>query len=424
MAGLTDLPSSETIVAIIGMPDLTADEAAGVLWFLQNERRWRNYDGIQVEFQGTWFPAPEGRVTVADALTRSLIDSARLCDAEFKAWLGIENAQAAPPPRPQPTIDARSILRGLHSWWEEHGLAWEREYERRTYPFGRAPRLSVTPNLKDLPERKEWLSLMLLGACHTIGRAKPEHHRVFLQICHQNNWLDTFAASESSAEDWMVLLESYLDRPPREIKYYQWVKLFVPIFHLSRWLDTYVQQARSMNRNERFSLNQIFAPRLDARAGGGGHDAPSSNRALGIGACFVARELCRSNVVSSESAHEHCYVPSALVRNLIETIAGTPLFSDREATAQRSVRIFQFLSKTFGRNGEELARFRFSGGGSTSRCGFDLPLIALCENDDLRRNLIGREIVLRDETDDAVSHAVTDEGWRTLSDGRRIKLNR
>src|SRR5262249_30168375 len=160
-------------------------------------------------------------------------------------------------------------------------------YEHRTYPFGRPPQLSPEPDLNDLPQRKEWLSLLLLGACHTIGRARAEQHRGFLQICHQNNWLDTFAARESNADESMALLESYLDRPPGEVRYYHWARLFVPIFQLSRWLDTYVRQARSMNRSERFRLEQIFAPRLDARASGSGSDAPTGNHALGIGACFI-----------------------------------------------------------------------------------------------------------------------------------------
>ena len=424
MAGLSDLPSSKTVLTIISTQDLKTVEAVGMLRFLQKEKRWRKYDGIQQQFQKAWFPAPQRRITVAGAVNVSLIDSTALCDAEFKAWLGIGNAPPAPPPRQMPTIDARRILLDLHSWWGKNGVEWEREYERRTYAFGKAPKLSCNPKLDDLPQRKDWLSLMLLGVCHTIGRTKAEQHKGFLQICHQSNWLDTFAARESSAVEWFDLLESYLDRPRSEIKYYQWAKLFVPIFHLSRWLDDYVTQARSMNRKERFTLNQIFAPRLDARAGGGGRDAPSSNSALGIGACFVARELCRLGVVSSEFAHEHCYVPSARIRNLIDTIAGTPQFADNEPTPQRSVRIFQFLSKTFGERGEELARFRISGSVSTDRCGFDLPLIALCEDDDLRQKLLGRDVIISDELDGSFSQGVADEGWRTLSDGRRIKLNR
>ena len=61
--------------------------------------------------------------------------------------------------------------------------------------------------------------------------------------------------------------------------------------------------------------------------------------------------------------------------------------------------IFQFLSKAFGDNGEELARFRIEGDGRTGRFGFDLPLIALCEKDDLRRKLFGRDVIIRDESE-------------------------
>lgn len=394
MAGLSILPSSTTMVAIIRMHGLTADQAAGVLWFLQNEKRWRHFDNIQAEFQKPWFPAPKGRITVEDALEASLIDGGRVFVKEFKAWLGIGSTQAS---QRQPRIDARRLLFDLHSWWKKNGAAWERQYVRRTYPFGESPQLSKNLNLRDLPQRKEWLGLMLLGACHTIGRARPEQHKGFLEMCHQNHWMDTFAISNNSAEEWLVLLGSYLDRSPPEIKYHQWVNLFVPIFQLSNWLDAYVQQALSMDRQERFRLEHVFSPRIDCRSGGGGSDAPSCKRALGIGMCFVTRELCRLNVVSSEFAHEHCYVPSARVRSIVNLIAQKQLFPEKEGKVRQSIRIWHFLKKTFGNKGEELARFRFSGSGSTSRCGFDLPLIALCDDEELRLRLFGRNVVVEDE---------------------------
>jgi hypothetical protein len=421
LAGLSDRPSSTSLRAIIGAKDLTTSEAENVLRFLAKEKRWRNYDDVQAEFRGAWFPTKQGRLTVAAADARSVIGSEAVGDSEFRAWLGIGAVPSPPPPPPQPPIDARRVLLALHAWWRQHGSAWEQEYERRTYPGARPPQLTPDPDLNDLPQRKEWLGLLLLGACHTIGRARAEQHRGFLETCRQNNWLDTFAARESSADDWMSLLESYLDRAPGEVRYYQWVKLFVPIFHLSRWLDTYVTQARSMNRRERFRLQQIFAPRLDARASGSGRDAPSGDRALGIGACFVARELCRLGVVSSEYAHEHCYVPSARIRRLLEAIAGRRLFVDVEPSLQGSVVIFRFLRDTFGEGGEDLARFRAPRSGTTERCGFDLPLLALCEDEGLRRKILGRDVSIPHDADTPSSGAA-DEGWRTLPDGRRIKL--
>ncbi len=399
MALLSDLPSSDVVFTIMDTQDLSREEAVGALRFVQKEKRWRKYDDIQEQFQRRWFPTPQGRISVGEAANAFLIEADALADAEFRAWLGIGSSPPLPPPLQMREPTAQSILFGLHTWWQEEGAEWEKAFERRTYAFGQAPKLSLAPDLKDQPQRREWLSLMLLGACHTIGRAKPEQHKGFLQLCHQNNWLDTFAARETTAEEWMALLESYLDRPQGEIKYYQWAKLFVPIFQLSRWLDSYVTQARSMNRKERFALDQIFAPRIDVRAGGGGRDAPSSNRALGIGACFVTRELCRLGIVTSPFAHEHCYVPSARVRDLLETIADDRLFMDKETPPQRSVQIFQFLSRAFGDNGEELARFRIERDGPTERFGFDLPLIALCEKDDLRRKLFGRDVIIRDESE-------------------------
>ena len=48
---------------------------------------------------------------------------------------------------------------------------------------------------------------------------------------------------------------------------------------------------------------------------GGGPSAPPLTRALGIGACFVVRELVRVDVLKSPLAHDHSYVavrPSAV----------------------------------------------------------------------------------------------------------------
>ena len=63
---------------------------------------------------------------------------------------------------------------------KRNGAEWTECYERRTY-VGQAPNLSPVPDLKDRPQRKHWLTLFLLGACHTIGRTKPEQHKGFLQ---------------------------------------------------------------------------------------------------------------------------------------------------------------------------------------------------------------------------------------------------
>jgi hypothetical protein len=108
-------------------------------------------------------------------------------------------------------------------------------------------------------------------------------------------------------------------------------------------------------------------------------------------------------VVSSEFAHEHCYVPSERVRVLLEDIAQTTLFSPGEPPAERSLTIFKFLVEQIGR---EKATFKG---------GFDLPLLALCEEDELQQKLVGRTVSCPNER-----RSGSDGDFVTLRDGRVI----
>jgi hypothetical protein len=79
----------------------------------------------------------------------------------------------------------------------------------------------------------------------------------------------------------------------------------------------------------------------------------------------------------------------------------------RERDALQSSIIHSFLVKHLG-----VKRSTFEG-------SFDLPLQALADDKDLQVEVLG--IALPPEESAASSR--TDEGWRTLPDGRRINLN-
>lgn len=384
-AGLRELPTSTNLRVIIRDKDLTRDEAEGVLEFLRWKHRWNDYRDISHDIRSAWFPTPDGRITIAKAIERSLIDGEVVSDDEFKAWLGFQptlgptaaSVSAIPPPRRK---EPKEILDALYQWWDrdDNATQWTAEFDGRTYGVRRAPRLSREPDLNDRPVRKQWLRLLLLGSCHSIGRTQPEQHRDFLELCDSNNWLGTFADPDSNAQEWIDLLETYLDRPTPDIPYYQWVKLFVPIFQISRWLNQCVRSFCSMDsRNPGWDLEQVLSSRADPSGSGGGPDAPSFRRAFGIGACFVVRELCRTGVVKSKEAHRYCYVPSQRVRNLLDEIAGRPVFQTEATRADQSTSIYRFLRDHIGN------KATFDG-------AFDLPLIAVCEKPELRKDLFGR----------------------------------
>jgi hypothetical protein len=378
-AGLRKLPTSANLRSIMAARDLTSQEARCLLDYLQRNHRWNDFRDIATDIRSSWFPAGHDRITIVAAFERGMLDKSNLPDVEFRAWLGLEvgpsPAAPPPPPRLRPPPPPRQILVGLYEWWKVHGTSWAAHFERRTYGAERVPRLCLRPDLNDLPTRREWLRLLLLGASHTIGRTQPEQHRDFLANCETYRWLDTFAEPDSRAEEWIDLLETYLDRQPHEVPYYQWVKLFVPIFHLSRWLEPCVRSFCSMqSRRPPWNLRQILSPREDPDSTGGGPDTPSFRQALGIGACFVVRELCRLRVLESREAHRYCYVPSKGARDRLEALAGRSLVPADATRPEQSECIFEFLQ-------DHLAdRATFDG-------AFDLPLIAICEKPELRVHL-------------------------------------
>jgi hypothetical protein len=297
------------------------------------------------------------------------------------------------------------VLGRLYEWWQAHGDDWTGRYVERVYPDGRPPAVRKEFFEKDLNSRREWVTLLLLGSMQTIGRSSPEQHRNFLIRCAEKQWLDVFADGEHDARRWMDMLEGYLDDPTGKQDYYQWMKQFVVIFQISRWLPEYVESFLNVNRMKKpFGFDDIINPRASSLYSGGGPDAPALTRALGIGACFVMRELLRLGILQQKLAHRYCYVPTTRVCGILETI-GCPLIR-MLPTGDRSSGIYHFLVKHMG---EEKAIFHRS---------FDLPLLALREREDAQIAVLGEPL----PPEEVPSASRPDEGWRTLPDGRRINL--
>ena len=405
-AGLRPCPSANDIREWIQTKNFSEAEALGILAFLAEESRFMGYRELAEVFRMAWFPTNGQRLNTKQASDKRLIPEAILEDEVFRAWLGLTDQVDEPEPEPPPPLDPKDVLARLFDWWQEEGLAWTQRYERRLYPTGRLPSIQETFCAKDLGDRREWLTLLLLASLHTIGRTRLEQHRNFLSRCDEKGWLDVFAAGDYDARRWMEVIENYLEDPAGSHDYYQWMKQFVVMFQISRWLPEYVESFLQINRRRAsFALDAITAPRTDAANSGGGPDAPALTRALGFGVCFVLRELTRLGILQQELAHRHCYVPAGRVCEVLEAI-GCPDLRSLPATI-RSSAIHKFLVE----NMEE--------GRATFGLSFDLPLLALDEDVELQRKLCGRPLL---PEDNGTASASQDEGWRTLPDGRRIKL--
>ena len=230
--------------------------------------------------------------------------------------------------------------------------------------------LSEAPDWADQQTREDWLTLFILGAFHTMGRATPQQNRSFLERCRDNGWLQVFASpptNRENRENWMEILEHFLDQSGETIQFYNWMRQFVSIVQFANWLNDYGDAFLEIDKLfDRFSLTDITRLRSSSRFQGSGSDfaAPSIDRTLGIGACFVVRELMRLEVLSSVHAHEHCYTPVERVRELLESIGFRDLHSDASQRWQQSVTIHEFLSGYLG----ECATFNGA---------FDIPFLII-----------------------------------------------
>ncbi|WP_165251991.1 sacsin N-terminal ATP-binding-like domain-containing protein [Paludisphaera soli] len=293
--------------------------------------------------------------------------------------------------RPAP----RAALASIHDWWGSTRAEWVSRYERQWYPAGSIPKLSGEINRRSpVEDRGGWMIMLMLGAMHTMGRTRAEAHRDFLVLCKDKGWLDVFSRPTDDLGQWMEVLKEYLDQKVGDSPYLHWMGRFVSIFQLAHWLHDYVETFLAIDRvREEFELDAITASRTSPIFQGGGLGPPPVSRTLGIGACFVVRELVRAKIITNPLAHRHCYVPSARVRRLVSLLGCPGLDGDFTSTAERvrvSGMIYEYLVHTL--RGEERALFQGD---------FDLPLIALTEpaNRGVLADLLGSSQA--DELDEA-----------------------
>lgn len=274
--------------------------------------------------------------------------------------------------RSSPLADPVALLQKIHDWWIVDGPNHLKAYERSVFPDGTPFVLSTdTSRLRtDMELRQSWLELFILGITFRMGRQTPDQHRGFLNLCRENRWIQTFADIQSDFTDWMQVVIKYFDTLVQEAEYYQWFTNLVPMFQVAHWLDDYAELFLGFEARVNLDLDQALATRADATQQGGGIDAPPINRTLGMGACFVLRELVRANLISGEHLEQYCYVPTRSVREFLEDYLDLP-FIDGDTRAAQSVSIQQFLVEHMGR---EQARFNGA---------FDIPLYVLANDADL-----------------------------------------
>ena len=302
---------------------LKESECRDLLRYFSEAGRWRrDYYELGQLLRTQWFEANGVRLTTAEALRQGIVRTEELDpDPAFRAWLGIDtgsiqiNVDAGRWDRP--VSDPKEALESIWAWWHTEHAPFVRRYEQRTYPGGRSPQLLAPLSERDGVQRENWLSLFIIAALQTMGRTKPEQHRGFLETCTSRGWMDVFADPGSTAERWIGVLDQYLDTPNGESLFYHWVRQFVSIYQVARSLPQYVGIYLDIDKHgKRIDLDEVLKSRDASTQSGGGWNAPPLTRTLGIGACFVVRELVRMSLLKSPLAHEHAYVGVGRVRSV------------------------------------------------------------------------------------------------------------
>jgi hypothetical protein len=306
---------------------------------------------------------------------------------EFLAKVGVirgwDDLGLHSPVGPEPVntvrLDPTRCLRAIAAWWTQEHQSRLIEYSRRTYPHHITMEGLAVWKPGDREHRRAWLTLLLLGAFHTMGRAQPGQHRSFLEHCHQQGWLDRFANEPTAASTWVDCLEHYFGQQVQDSPFLHWMLQLPRIYVLSRWLPDYAEAFLSIDRaGPAAQPFDILATRASTRFQGGGVDAPPLGRVLGFGYCFVLRELCRHRALERDDIGHDCFVPTKRLRVLLASL-GCQI--DVEAgSVHQSREVHAFLSQHLG-----IENAHFGG-------AFDIPLQIVAEDLALQSELFGKTL--------------------------------
>lgn len=275
-------------------------------------------------------------------------------------------------------IPPAKALKAVAAWWDEVRAERLPEYLHSLYP--EAQPLQLEFDEYGGFNRSDWLQLFVLGGLHTVG-LRQEQHRSFIQYCQAQGWWSIFTQENVTDhfEDWMGVLEAFLDDQIESQRYEHWMKNFTTIYKLARYLESYVELFHGFNRYPKaFLLERVLAPRADLTQQGGGINAPPIERTLGkTGTHLVVRECYRLGILTRPHLREHCFVPYKGVVNLLQAMGCTDLDHD---SWRQSKTIWHFIRRYLGENQATFSQ------------DFDIPFRYIAQDSALQQQLLGRTL--------------------------------
>jgi hypothetical protein len=315
------------------------------------------------------------------------------------------------PEAPEPTaIDAKACLVNIYEWWMENQAKLLPQYERHMFPFPIKREALIGAGHDEIKQRKQWMALFMLGMCHTIGRSRFAQHRDFIQLCETKGILDQLADGSIEPGAWVRRALDYADSVSGDtIEYYEWFKQMFGASMMSHWLDVYRRtfQAADKMRFD-FELGDLICTKTSRHIQGAPDFlGPPLRQVLGMGACFVMRELARRRIIQNPRCYRFCYVPHRRTRILLTHLGCTGLRGTNDRGAQ-SERIYSFLCEHLDQESATFGR------------AFDIPFLMLEYFGKSKRTQRHEELFKRQIDASCWPQSSTDGDFVTLWDGRVI----
>jgi hypothetical protein len=251
--------------------------------------------------------------------------------------------------------NAEEELTKIHDWWghnRERELQTFEGGERGLYPRFFDPE-ALRGTLGADEQRVAWFTLFAIGAFHTLGRTRDSQHLGFLQAAENGGWWRELAISRPSAEPepWIARLNEWSEPRLASEAFRPWRNLIADLYAVARWLEEYQEVFLAMphlvTRDGKLSFSGLLKPSAYAPLARLGVDAGSLDRAFGIGAPFVVRELTRFGVVSPASLlAPYCWVPTRRVRELLCSLGWDGDVA--EGRADQSQSMYAFVRQALG----------------------------------------------------------------------------
>jgi hypothetical protein len=286
-------------------------------------------------------------------------------------------AAVGEPPQNQtlPESVRRTFFQRLQEWWYD---AHERSrvirwYEERTWPEwlrrdGIGERL-----LADSDDH--WLGLLVLGACHSLGRAHEGHHRGFAEWAHEQGLWEVFRTPQTP-QLWMERLRDWQDNSVANLEYARWMSLFPAIYQLSRCLEKYRRLLRTAGRRptDLYRVTCLLTPKVDEALTFAGQQFDAPPAPLNMGLHWVLRELVRLQILDGEHIYQDCWVPSEHVLEFLRPL-GLQLPDGASSNAEKARAVSAFFASHLATPSPHLNR------------AFDIPIRYLANNSEQRKQL-------------------------------------